>query len=88
MSGGARKRAKKRENRERGRELAAPHIPEVTDADLELLLAGGWRTECASYQSRTLRDGAVSSCSQRLAGPAGCPADCAGFEPRPAGGHG
>nr|MBA2282219.1 hypothetical protein [Acidimicrobiia bacterium] len=66
MSGSARKRAKKRENRERGRELAAPVLPEVTDAELELLLSGGWRTACASYQSRTLTDGAVSSCSQRL----------------------
>ncbi|MGH9244195.1 MAG: hypothetical protein ACRD29_07745 [Acidimicrobiales bacterium] len=89
MAKRGRKRAA-REERQRTRDdqvLADLAAAEELDGELESILAGSgsttWRTDCDHYRSRTIASGdVVPRCRLGLAGPFGCPADCAKFEGR------
>lgn len=65
-------------------------IPEVTDADLDQLLADTTvRADCEHASTRSTSDGLVlTRCAVNAAVAAGCPRDCGSFEKRRVGGIG
>jgi hypothetical protein len=86
---GSAKRQRQRANRQAKADAAQP-IPELTDADLESLLADVVvRTDCEHAATRTTPDGPVlTRCALGVAAGGGCPRDCPSFEHRKIGGLG
>jgi hypothetical protein len=85
----ARKRAQQEERRRARDDRAFDDLvaAQQLDDELERLLGASgpahWRTDCDHYRSRTVASGdVIPRCRLGLAGPLGCPADCAGFEGR------
>ena len=83
------KRQRQRANRQARAEAAQP-IPEITDADLDALLAESTvRADCEHASTRTTQDGLfLTRCAVGAAVAGGCPADCGRFERRRVGGLG
>ena len=83
------KRRRQKANRIAKQEAAQP-IPELTDADLERLLAPTLvRDDCEHAVTRTTPDGLVLiRCSVAAATSGACPDGCGSFEARRVGGLG
>ncbi|MDQ3570157.1 MAG: hypothetical protein M3396_05935 [Actinomycetota bacterium] len=83
------KRKRKRANRQARAEADQP-VPDITEADLDRLLADiTVRADCEHASTRTTTDGLVlTRCAVGAAVAGGCPRDCASFEKRRVGGIG
>lgn len=83
------KRKRQRANRQ-ARAEAAQSIPEITDADLDSLLAEiTVRADCEHASTRTTDDGLIlTRCAVGAAVAGGCPVGCERFEKRRVGGLG
>ena len=86
---GTAKRRRQKANRQARRE-ATQAVPELSDADLEGLLADVTvRTDCEHASTRTTSDGPVLvRCAVGAAVAGGCRQDCPSFERRRVGGVG
>jgi len=84
------KRKRQRANRQAAGDAKQP-IPEITDADLHLLLGEDVtvRADCEHASTRAMADGPVLiRCAVGAAVAGGCPRDCVRFQARPVGGLG
>jgi hypothetical protein len=86
---GSAKRKRQRANRQ-GRLEAAQPIPELTDDDLDRLLADiTVRADCQHASTRSTSDGLVlTRCAVDASVGGGCPRQCESFEKRRVGGLG